>query len=150
MAASKAQRAVTADRRTKAIALRLAGMDYAAIADRLGYSNRAAACKDITRALAVSLAEQGRSADELREVELTRLNRLQAAAWAPAVGGDLRAIETVLRVIDRRCKLLGLDAPVRAEVWTISDIDAQIRELADELAGRAETPAPADTAGPES
>lgn len=149
MAASKAQRAVTAERRAKAITLRLAGMDYSTIADRLGYSNRAAACKDITRALAVNLAELGRTADELREVELTRLDRLQAAAWAPAVGGDLRSIETVLRVIDRRCKLLGLDAPVRAEVWTISDIDAQIRALADELADRAETETPASPAGVE-
>jgi hypothetical protein len=111
--ASKAQRAKTAERRAKAIALRLAGLDYPVIAQRLGYSSRQAAAKDVERALATNLAEVGRSADELREIELMRLDRLQAAAWQKAVtnGGDLRAIDTVLRIIDRRCKLLGLDGP---------------------------------------
>lgn len=135
LSTASARKAVIAERRTKAITLRLAGADYDTIAARLGYSGRAAACKDITRALAVAMADLGRSADELRELELTRLDRLQAAAWAAAVGGDLRAIDTVLRVVDRRCRLLGLDAPVRAEVLTISDVDREIRELSQRLHG---------------
>lgn len=147
MSTAKARKAAIADRRTKAITLRLAGMDYDTIATRLGYAGKGAACKDITRALAANLTDLGRTADELREVELARLDRLQATAWAPAVGGDLRAIDTVLKIIDRRCKLLGLDAPVRSEVWTISDVDAQIRALIDELAGQAEVTQTPDTEG---
>jgi uncharacterized protein (DUF3084 family) len=149
MAVSKAQRAATAARRANAIKLRLAGLDYETIAQRLDYSSKGSACTDITRALAASIKEQGRSADELREVELARLDRLQAAAWGPAVGGELRAIETVLRVIDRRCKLLGLDAPIRAEVLTIDDIDAQIRVLKAEHDRAAEAGETAGAAGPE-
>lgn len=146
--ANAARKAQVAERRTKAITLRLAGMDYDTIAARLGYAGKAAACKDITRALAQNLADLGRTADELREVELARLDRLQAAAWAPAVGGELRAIDTVLRIIDRRCRLLGLDAPVRAEVLTISDVDAQIRDLVQQLdAAGNETGPVEDSAG---
>jgi len=116
MPTPKAKRAQVADRRQKAITLRLAGMDWQSIADRLGYADRGAACKDVARALETNLAEQSQAADTLREVESLRLDRLQAAAWPSAVKGDLKAIETVLKVIDRRVKLQGLDMPLRAEL----------------------------------
>lgn len=138
MPASKAQRAATAERRTKAVAMRLAGVDYEAIATRLGYAGRAAAYVDITRALEANLAEQHRSADLLRQEELDRLNRLQAGVWADATRGDTRSADTALRIIDRRCKLLGLDAPQRHEVITIDAVEAEIRKLAAELGADAD------------
>lgn len=144
MPASKAQRAATAERRGKAIAMRLAGLDYETIAKRLGYrGGRGAACKDIERALVANIAAQRTSTEEYREVELLRLDRLQAASWQAAAAGDLRSIETVLRIIDRRCKLLGLDAPVRAEVVTLDYLDAAIREAEAALGGRAPFGTPA-------
>ncbi|KAB7850133.1 hypothetical protein [Streptomyces mobaraensis] len=134
MVASKAQQAATAERRTKAIAMRLAGVDFETIAERLGYASRGAATKDLIRALEIRHAEQGAQAEVLRSVEAQRLDRLQAAAWALALQGDLKAIETVVRIIDRRCRLLGLDAPARMEVLSIDAIDEQIRLLTDQLA----------------
>jgi hypothetical protein len=116
MPASKAQRASTSKRRAQAIALRLAGMDYQTIADRLDYSSRGAASKDVHRALEENLEAESAAAQTLRELEVQRLDRMQAAAWAKAAKGDLKAIETVLKVIDRRCRLLGLDKPARAEI----------------------------------
>jgi len=116
MPTPKAKRAEVAERRQKAIALRLAGMDWQTIAGRLGYADRGSACKDVARALEANLAEQSQAADTLREVESLRLDRLQAAAWPAAVKGDLKAIETVLKVIDRRARLHGLDHPVRTEI----------------------------------
>lgn len=116
MGTTKAKQAKVAERRAKAITLRLAGMDWQTIADRLDYSSRGAACQDVARALEANLAEQSQAADTLREVESQRLDRLQAAAWPSAVKGDLKAIETVLKVIDRRVKLQGLDMPLRAEL----------------------------------
>lgn len=116
MGTTKAKQAKVAERRAKAITLRLAGMDWQTIADRLEYSSRGAACQDVARALEANLAEQSQAADTLREVETLRLDRLQAAAWPAAVKGDLKAIETVLKVIDRRVKLQGLDMPLRAEL----------------------------------
>ncbi|MFD5451213.1 hypothetical protein [Streptomyces sp. NPDC127100] len=116
MPASKAQRAATAKRRSQAIALRLAGMDYQTIAERLDYADRGAASKDICRALEANLEAESVAAATLRELEVQRLDRMQAAAWAKAAKGDLKAIETVLKVIDRRARLLGLDRPARTEI----------------------------------
>jgi hypothetical protein len=116
MGTTKAKQASVAERRAQAITLRIAGMDWQRIADRLGYSSRGAACQDVARALEANLAEQMQAATTLREVESLRLDRLQAAAWPAAVKGDLKAIETVLKVIDRRAKLQGLDMPAKTEV----------------------------------
>lgn len=116
MPASKAQRAATAKRRSQAIALRLAGMDYQTIAERLDYADRGAASKDVHRALEANLEAESVAAATLRELEVQRLDRMQAAAWAKAAKGDLKAIETVLKVIDRRARLLGLDRPARTEI----------------------------------
>lgn len=116
MPASKAQAALTAKRRAQAIALRLAGMDFDTIAERLNYSSRGAATKDVWRAVEANRLEEKQAVDNLREVEGARLDRLQAAAWPKALKGDLKAIETVLKVITQRSRLFGLDAPVRTEV----------------------------------
>lgn len=148
MAVSKAQRAATAERRAKAIQLRLAGMDWVAIATRLGYSNKAAACKDLSRALAANLAEVGRSVEELREVELMRLDRLRIAVWSSAVAGDLRAVDTVLKISDRYVNLLGLAAPAHAEV-TINALDDQILALRAALGRSVEVGEAGGTEGPE-
>ena len=115
MGASKAQRAKTAERRRRAIELRLAGATYEQIAETLGYSSRAAAYVDIDRALRAALAEQHQEADMLRHQELARIDTLQRSVWDAAMQGDLRAVDVALRCIDRRCRLLGLDAPQRVE-----------------------------------
>lgn len=133
MPASKAQRAATAERRSKAVAMRLAGIDYDTIATRLGYASRGAACTDINRALEANVAEQNHNADVLRQEELQRLDRLQAGVWAAAAGGDTKAVDTALKIIDRRCKLLGLDAPQRHEIVTMDAVEAEIKRLTVEL-----------------
>lgn len=140
MSASKAQRAATAARRQKAIALKLAGLTYEQIAEKLEYSSRQAAQKDVVRALATALTDLGRTAEEFREVELQRLDRLQAAAWPLAVGGNLQAIDTCRRIIHDRRQLLGLDAPQRHEVLTVDALDAAIRDLEAELEGMPPVP----------
>lgn len=141
MSASKAQRAATAERRAKAIALKQAGLTYDQIAVKLGYAGRQAAQKDIVRALAANLNDLGRTAEEYRELELMRLDRLQAAAWPLAMQSNLQAIRTCRELIKDRRELLGLDAPTRHEVLTIDALDAAIRDLEAELGGM---PEPAD------
>lgn len=133
MPASKAQRALTAERRSKAITMRVAGVDWETIASHLGYASRGAACTDVDRALAARVAEQTRNVDVLREAELLRLDRLQAGVWAQAVAGDTKAVDAALKIIDRRCKLLGLDPPQRHEVVTLDAVEAEIRRLSAEL-----------------
>jgi hypothetical protein len=55
-------------------------------------------------------------ARELRQLELLRLDQLQAAHYKAAMGGDAAAISRVLSIMDRRAKLLGLDAGPEAVV----------------------------------
>lgn len=137
MPASKAQQAKTAERRARAIALKLAGMDYTEIAERLEYrGGRGAVCKDITRALTANLTGVREGVDTLRELELMRLDRLQVIAWQLALSDkNLKAIETVLKIMGERRKYVpGLEAPTGAEVLTLDYLDAQIAAAEDDLA----------------
>lgn len=47
--------------------------------------------------------------DELRVLELDRLDRLQRSCWDSAIAGDIPAVDRVLKVIAARVRLLGLD-----------------------------------------
>lgn len=100
------------ERERQALDLRRAGITYDVIASRLGYTNRSAAKKAVMRGIARTLQE---SADELRTVEADRLDRMQAAAWTGAMRGDDKALVTVLKIMERRARLLGLDAPTSLE-----------------------------------
>ena len=55
-------------------------------------------------------------AEEVRCIELQRLDGLWKVAHDKALKGDLPAIDRCLRIQERRAKLLGLDAPQRAEI----------------------------------
>ena len=156
---TKAQKPAIADRRKKAIELRLAGSDWQTIADQLGYSDRGAACKDVTRALEAHIAEQHASLEVYRETELMRLDQLTVEVvrvlkarhyvvtqsgrlvddpqtGAPMLddGPVLTAVDRLLKIQDRRAKLLGIDAAQRVEVLSLDAIDAAISDLNAHLA----------------
>jgi hypothetical protein len=95
------------ERRRRAVELRLAGATYQVIADRLGWSGPSGAHQEVARALRAGEC----AADQLRELELARLDVLQAAVWPKAVTGGLKAVDAVLAIMKRRARLLGLDAP---------------------------------------
>lgn len=137
MVASKAQQAFTAERRAKAIKMKIDGASYSEIATALGYSSRSAAHMDVKRSLEKHVIEEGLAIEAWRELELSRLDTLQQAIWPKAMSGDPRAIEASLKILDRRAKLLGLDSPVRLEVLTVDALDAQIQRLEAELAAAA-------------
>ena len=100
------------ERDNNAVAMRLSGATFQQIADQLDYANRGAAHKGVTAALKRAAREAN---SEMLELELGRLDRLQTAHWVKAIQGDIKAAEYCLRVIDRRCKLLGLDAAIKIE-----------------------------------
>jgi hypothetical protein len=52
---------------------------------------------------------EAESTEELRDLELRRLDALQVAHWDRAMEGDSRATEIVLKVMARRARLLGRD-----------------------------------------
>ncbi|MFE3577856.1 hypothetical protein [Streptomyces vinaceus] len=133
MVASKAQQAATAERRGKAIRMKIDGASYTEIAEALGYSSKGSACSDVRRALEKHVVEEGLAVEAWRELELARLDVLQRAIWPKAMAGDPRAIETALKILDRRAKLLGLDSAIKLEVLTIDALDQQIQRLEAEL-----------------
>ncbi len=124
----------TAERDGRACALRRDGATYQEIADRLGFADRSAARHAVERALAAAVREP---AAELRELELMRLDRLYLVASELLDGDDLdvrlKAVDRLVRISERRSRLLGLDAPTKIEGFTIDQIDAEIARLSAEL-----------------
>jgi hypothetical protein len=112
------------DRQLRALTLRKGGASYDEIAAELGYSNRGGAYKAVSSALRETLREP---ADDVRALELDRLDHMMSAVWPAALCGDIAAQQQVLRLMERRAKYLGLDAPARV------DIEARIRTVAEEL-----------------
>jgi len=119
-------------RRTKLLQLRRQGVRYDdERIEALGYSSPDAARRDLSRALDAHRNEEAAEVGIYRQQENERLDALLEAAWPRAtqthpvfdkegneVGEelDMRAVDTVLRLMDRRAKLNGLDMPTKAEV----------------------------------
>lgn len=67
--------------------------------------------------------------EALRATEFERLEQLHRVAWAKAMTGDPYAVQNVLRIADRRAKLLGLDMPLRAETKVMIRAEDPKQEL---------------------
>jgi hypothetical protein len=118
------RRLVAHDRHLRALELRRDGKTFPEIAYELGYSAVSSAYEAVMTALKDTLREP---AEEVRKLELDRLDAMLNAIWPQALSGDLKAIDSVLRLMDRRARYLGLDAPVRV------DIEADVRAMAVQL-----------------
>lgn len=71
----------------------------------MGYQSAGSAHKIVNDALAVQVHEE---ATFLRSMEVSRLNALQLALWDQAMEGDLAAVTAITKIIDARCRVLGL------------------------------------------
>jgi hypothetical protein len=71
---SPAQRTKVAERRRKAVDMRIAGKPWQEIADALGYDSRSSASKDVQRAMQQAIVELQPPLEELRQLELERLD----------------------------------------------------------------------------
>lgn len=107
-------------RAAKALDLRQQGRTWQTIANELDYKDRSGAYRAVQRLLDRTEFE---SVQEYRVLEGDRLDALHAAYWPAAMHGDVKAAEFVLKVSDRRSKLLGLDAPTRLAVTPVQDED---------------------------
>lgn len=107
------------ERRLQALELRKQGKSYRAIGAALGVDHKTA-LTDVRTALQRLLEQERESVDELRTIELERLDALLDALWVNATNerfrGQTRAVEMALKVMERRAKLLGLDAPTRQDI----------------------------------
>ena len=139
------------ERQRRALELRKAGASFEEIASTLGYAGKSGAYRAVISALKRTLQEP---ADEVRKLEAARLDRAQRAAWERMLAGDLEALGKVLKVMERRAKLLGLDAPAKlplpdpAEEHHYGDLlDAKLDRIAASL--RANRPAEEDDSAQE-
>lgn len=116
--AQTTQRKIDAlENRRKAVALRRMGMSIQDIADKLGLS-KSSVHKTITKAMAESRAAMECDVAELKALEVDRCDQLQLAAWPQALKGSTQHIEKVLKIMERRARLLGLDAPTKVAPTT--------------------------------
>lgn len=99
------------ERMNRALELRKGGVSYAFIASELGYASPSGAHKAVMSALKKTLQEP---ADELRQLEVERLDALLAVMWSRKSIPDFT--DRILKIMERRAKLLGLDAPTRANI----------------------------------
>ncbi|MEU0516633.1 hypothetical protein [Streptosporangium sp. NPDC006007] len=136
----------TAARDAAACRLRARGLTYEQIATDLGMASKSSAYDAVQRALTATVKEP---AEEVRQIELIRLDELHRSALAvleathyvvdkgavvlwngdPLIddGPILAAVDRLLKVQERRARLLGLDSPQRVS------IDAQ--NLGEDLKG---------------
>jgi hypothetical protein len=96
----------------KAIELRKEGMGFPEIAKELGYNSRQAAHDAVSRGLKSILREP---ALELITLDLERLDALWNIQYLNAQGGDVQALAACMKIMERRAKMLGLDAPSKTD-----------------------------------
>ena len=139
------------ERQDRALHLRRQGLDYPAIARQVGYKTGQSARNAVLAALDRQPAED---APVVRHIELERLDWLwqkaarqvdldhvmvsqgQVVQGVVDEAGKLAAIDRCLKIMDRRARYLGLDAPTRSRVEVVTEdvVDAEIRRLEAELA----------------
>ncbi|MFD8667068.1 hypothetical protein ACFV1U_16945 [Streptomyces microflavus] len=142
----------TAQRDAEAARLRTQGWTYQRIADHLGFKQRADAYNAVKRVLDATVREAG---EDIRALELERLDRLEAAANEvlerehvtvsngrvvaldgaplPDDGPVLAAIDRLLKIQERRAKLLGLDAPTKQAITISPERATALEQLVEEL-----------------
>jgi hypothetical protein len=114
------------EQRALAWSLRVAGASYRQIAAQLSVSLKKAfeLCK-------AELREQDRVAGEdmahRKKVQLAQLERGKAALAPKIASGDIRAVETLTKLVDLEAKLIGSHAPLKhmvaAKVHNTFDLD---------------------------
>ena len=102
------------EKAVQALELRKAGATYDQIAEQLELATRMTAWRLIDGAITERM--ENSEAAKIRHMELERLDSLLLSMWQKAVAGDLKAVDRVLRIMERRARYLGLDAPTGAGV----------------------------------
>lgn len=137
MAAPKLPPLAVRERQQRVLELREQGLSPLKIAKETGCSP-ALVYRDLKEILQRTQAHEEELAEHYRRVELQRLDSMQQSWWARATGNatkqdgtklpaDEKAAQVVLRIMERRAKLLGLDAPT----LTKSEVDVRFGDRLD-------------------
>jgi hypothetical protein len=122
------------DKAGKALELRKAGLSYGLIAKELGYADASGAHRAVERGLRLLVPKE--LVEEMRAIELERLDNLWRPMYTKALQGDRLAVDRCLAIMERRSRFLGLDAPLKIQQMVITE--EQFREAIDQLNREAE------------
>ena len=121
----------TLEKEAQVLSLRRLGATFDAIAKQLGYASASGAYNAYRRACLKIIYEE---VEETRKMEMDRLDNAQTRIMNAVNNGDIPAINALLRIMERRAKLLGLDMPIKQQVevtyFDTSTIDAEVARLA--------------------
>ena len=106
----KTQQAEIEIRRKKVAANLTAGLNYRDMAEVLDTSLTTIA-GDVKAIIKHWQAEQVSSVDQWVQLESHRLDRAINAIWDKVQTGDLGTLDRMLKIMERRARLLGLDTP---------------------------------------
>lgn len=116
---------------------RIAGHDWSVIAERCGYKTASEATRAVSNY--ISSAREEVTSEEKRkviELELARLDALQAAVWDAALSGDTRSVDAALKVMMHRARILQLGEEQvtsnRTIIITSEEYVERLKELSDE------------------
>lgn len=90
------------------------GVSLAAIAEEVGYADPSGARAAIMRGLRELIPDELR--EDVRRLELAKLDRLEQANWPNALQGDEKAASVILRCSKSRREILGIDAPAQVDM----------------------------------
>jgi hypothetical protein len=121
-------------RETEVVKLRRGGLTWDMIAERVGYRSPSAAHFAYQRA---SMRVVQEDIEAIRKIETERLDMAQSAIWGKVLTGDNPSIANLLRIMDRRAKLLGLDQPAKQQIevttYDGNTIDREVSRLVELL-----------------
>lgn len=97
------------ERQEQALQFRIVGLSYSKIGKQMDIS-KSAAHKLVVAALADSASRVDKGADDLRDLELERLDKLLVAVWPKALKGSTQHSAQALKIMEQRQKLTGIQA----------------------------------------
>jgi hypothetical protein len=118
-------------REQRVIELRAQGWTWQRIANTVGYATPSAAKVAFDNAIKRVMQP---AAQEVLTLELERLDRFLTYLWPAIEQGDPTAIDKGLKIMDRRAKYLGIDAPIKQQVEVTNydggtEIDRELQRL---------------------
>lgn len=97
------------ERQERAVKLRLAGLTLSEIAKQLGYNSPSA----VSQAIKAAVDRVGvEPAKQLVEMELQRLDVMHQQCWVKLIAGDTSEVNNILRIMERRARITGMDAAI--------------------------------------
>jgi hypothetical protein len=102
--------AAAVDGEAQALALRKDGHSYQQIA-KIQNCSVACAWKRVQRSIERLREQVDEAAEHVRDIELARLDEAVLALMPRVRDGDDKAIASMIRAMERRAKMLGLDSP---------------------------------------